>query len=285
MPLKLMYITNRADIALIAENAGVDRIWIDLETLGKRERQANVNSVKSDHKIEDIKMIKPLLTKAKMLVRVNPVNRDSQNEINQVIDAGAEIVMLPMWKTTTEVELFIKFVNKRAKVCLLLETREAVVSLDDSLSIKGIDEIHIGLNDLHLSYRLTFLFELLTNGIIEKICCKIKRKGIPYGFGGIAQLDGGMLPARNIIAEHYRLGSSMAILSRSFCDLSSESDLSKIQSIFNDGIKKIREYEQELETKPTEFFIQNQFKVKALTEDIVNRILKKRAYIEENIGL
>ena len=47
---------------------------------------------------------------------------------------------------------------------------------------------------------------------------KFEDKGIPYGFGGIAQLGQGTLPAENIIAEHYRLGSSMAILSRSFCN-------------------------------------------------------------------
>ena len=33
--LKLMYITNNPSIALIAQKHGVDRIWIDLETLGK----------------------------------------------------------------------------------------------------------------------------------------------------------------------------------------------------------------------------------------------------------
>ena len=32
MFLKLMYITNSVDVALIAEKYGVDRIWIDLET-------------------------------------------------------------------------------------------------------------------------------------------------------------------------------------------------------------------------------------------------------------
>ena len=39
MALKLMYITNDETIAKIAEKHGVDRIWIDLETLGKEERQ------------------------------------------------------------------------------------------------------------------------------------------------------------------------------------------------------------------------------------------------------
>ena len=55
--LKLMYITNNPSIALIAQKHGVDRIWIDLETLGKEERQKNINSVKSHHSIKDIEII------------------------------------------------------------------------------------------------------------------------------------------------------------------------------------------------------------------------------------
>ena len=34
--LKLMYITNRPEIAGIAEEAGVYRIFVDLETIGKQ---------------------------------------------------------------------------------------------------------------------------------------------------------------------------------------------------------------------------------------------------------
>ena len=30
MPLKLMYITNRPEVALIAERSGVDRIFVDM---------------------------------------------------------------------------------------------------------------------------------------------------------------------------------------------------------------------------------------------------------------
>ena len=37
--LKLMYITNNVDVAKIAENNGVDRIFVDLEVIGKKERQ------------------------------------------------------------------------------------------------------------------------------------------------------------------------------------------------------------------------------------------------------
>ena len=64
-----MYITNKPDVALVAQSAGVDRIWIDLEVLGKKERQGHVDSVKSDHSIEDISVIKPLLNQSELQVR------------------------------------------------------------------------------------------------------------------------------------------------------------------------------------------------------------------------
>jgi len=49
--LKLMYITNSPEVASIADGAGVDRIFIDLEQYGKEKRQKNWDSVKSKHSI------------------------------------------------------------------------------------------------------------------------------------------------------------------------------------------------------------------------------------------
>lgn len=104
MALKFMYITNKPEIALIAEKYGVERVWVDLETLGKEQRQHNMNTVKSAHTISDIKNIAAVLTKSDLLVRVNPFNPCSEDEINKVISAGAKIIMLPMWKSVGEVE-------------------------------------------------------------------------------------------------------------------------------------------------------------------------------------
>ena len=55
--LKLMYITNRPEIAQIAESAGVDRIFVDMEFIGKDIRQGGMDTVQSHHTIEDIKNI------------------------------------------------------------------------------------------------------------------------------------------------------------------------------------------------------------------------------------
>ena len=244
MPLTLMYITNDAYIASIADDCGVDRIWIDLETLGKEERQRGLNSVKSHHALSDISKIKRILKNSNMLVRVNPININSASEINAVLDNGADYVMLPMWKSLNEVETFLRCVDKRAKTVLLLETKDAVDCLEEVLACSGIDEIHIGLNDLHLSYGLTFMFELLKNGMVEELCEKIKKYNIPYGFGGIAKLGAGIIPAEKIIAEHYRIGSTRAILSRSFFSADDGFSHDEIRNVFSSCIKELRNFEQ-----------------------------------------
>ena len=56
--LTLFYITNKPEVALIADKYGVDRVWIDLEVLGKELRQKNLDTVKSKHSISDIERIK-----------------------------------------------------------------------------------------------------------------------------------------------------------------------------------------------------------------------------------
>lgn len=252
MALKLMYITNRPDVALIAEKYGVDRIWIDLETLGKEERQKGMNTVKSNHTVDDVRRIKPLLSTSEMLVRVNPWNENSEKEIEDVVTAGADIIMLPMWKSAAEVTKFLSVVDGRCKTTLLLETKEAVECLDEVLENGGMDEIHIGLNDLHLSYGMTFMFELLANGTVEMLCKKIREKGLPYGFGGIARLGTGDLPAEKVIMEHYRLGSTRAILSRSFCDVFKMSDVGEIEKVFKENMADLLAYEDKV-SRMTDF--------------------------------
>ena len=272
MALCFMYITNNPQVALVAEKTGVDRIWVDLETLGKEERQKNLNTVKSKHSIDDVKILSKLLTKSELMVRVNPINSNSKSEIEEVIKAGAGRIMLPMWKTFEEAKWFLDAVGGRVKTTLLLETKEAVGYVDEVLSHPLIDEIHIGLNDLHLSYGLKFMFELLSNGTVEKLCEKFKKKGIAFGFGGIARLGQGMLPAERIITEHYRLGSTRAILSRSFCNAEEVQDIQEIEHIFRTNILEIREYEKKLSSFTKQQYAEN---LRMIVE-CVQKIVKDR---------
>lgn len=271
--LKLMYITNRPEVALIAQKYGVDRIWIDLETLGKEERQPG-NTVKSHHTIDDIKKIKPILTTSELLVRINPWNEGSPEEIEKVIEAGADMIMLPMWKSVLEVKRFLEAVAGRVKTTLLLETKEAVNCVDEVLKLKP-DEIHIGLNDLHLSFRKTFMFEMLADGTVETLCQKCKAAGIPYGFGGIARLGKGDLKSETVIMEHKRLGSTRAILSRSFCDANTCKDVSEIELIFADSMKELYAFEEVCNSCTPEMFEQNRETVRFSVYEIVRKIKEK----------
>lgn len=260
--LKLMYITNRTDVALIAESVGVDRIFVDMEYIGKDVRQKGLDTVKSHHTVEDVKRLRALLSASQLLVRVNPIHDatvdycSSEEEINAVIEAGADIVMLPYFKTPDEVRHFLKIINGRVQTMLLLETPEAAAAVDDILSIPGIGEIHLGINDMSLGMRKKFMFELLADGTIDRLCEKIKAAGIPYGFGGIAALGGGVLPSEYVIREHYRLGSSFAILSRSFCNTTEITEIDRIEKIFREGVAKIRNFEEECRVHP-ELFEEN----------------------------
>ena len=61
MSLKLMYITNHPDVARIAQQNGVDRIFLDMEYIGKAARQGNLDSVKNRHTVEDVKAMRKVL--------------------------------------------------------------------------------------------------------------------------------------------------------------------------------------------------------------------------------
>lgn len=270
MALKLMYITNEPDVAAIADQAGVDRIFVDLEILDKEARQPNMDTVKSHHKVSDIGLVKKAVSKAEILTRVNHIYEGSRQEIDAVIKEKTDIIMLPYFKTVDEVKLFLEYVDGRAKTSLLLETPEAVECLDEIIGLPGIDEIHIGLNDLSLGYRKKFMFELLSDGTVEKICAKLRNTKISYGFGGIAGLGQGQLSAEYIIKEHYRLGSKCAILSRSFCNTSIVKDRSQIRNIFENGIKSIREFEKEVKSH-WDYFEDNRLSVKSIVKQIVEK--------------
>ncbi|MBQ6432128.1 MAG: aldolase [Oscillospiraceae bacterium] len=273
--LKLMYITNRPEVAGIAESAGVDRIFVDMEFIGKDVRQKGLDTVKSHHTVQDVVNVKRVLSKAELLVRVNPIHDalpdypSSEDEIDAVIAAGADVVMLPYFKTAAEVRPFVRLVNGRAKTMLLLETPESVACVDEILTVEGVDEIHIGLNDLSLGYGMPFMFELLADGTVERLCLKFRKKGVRYGFGGIATIGKGMLPSEYVIKEHYRLGSTCAILSRSFCDAAKIADINEINDIFQNGVREIRALERECE-QHSKFFFENEKEVVRL----VNRICK-----------
>lgn len=279
--IKLMYVTNNPQVASIAQEAGVDRIFVDMEYIGKDIRQGGMDTVQSHHTFEDVRNIKSIINGAELLVRCNPIHDatedycSSKEEIDEIVKCGADIIMLPFFKTAEEVKTFVELVGGRARTMPLVETREAAECIDEILEIDGIDELYIGLNDLHLSYGLTFMFQLLADGTVDRLAGKIKAKGIPYGFGGIARIGDGILPAENILTEHYRVGSTSVILSRTFCNAAKITDMDEIRAIFFENVKNFRDYEEVVKKKSPDEMEENIGIVKEKTAQIVE-ILKNK---------
>lgn len=252
--MEFIFITNAPDEIRAAQAAGVDRVMIDLEINGKVERQGHLNTVISRHSLNDVVTARALLDTSKLMVRVNPVSPGSKAEIDASIVAGAEILMLPMFTTPEEVRTFIELVNGRAGVSLLLETTQALARVDQILALPGIDEVHVGLNDLHLGLGVDFMFEPLAGGLVEFIARRCAARNIRFGIGGVAALGAGRLPADDILAEHFRLGSSQVILSRAFRAMLDSGGVSGEGSGFAVEVRRIREFLDELARRDAAYF-------------------------------
>ena len=214
--IDLLQITNDPALARRCDGLPGMRLFVDLEVNGKAERQAGRNTFISTHRLEDVGRIKSQLQRSLLMVRVNPLHAGTPDELDAVLAQGADWVMLPMFQTPQELQAFSRIVAGRAPIVALLETAGALQSLDDWVGTPGLCEVFVGLNDLHLSLGCRFMFEPLGQGILDQIAATVHARGLRFGFGGIARLDEGLLPGRDVLAEHLRLGSSAVILSRTF---------------------------------------------------------------------
>ena len=214
--MNFIYITNDPFYSSLAQSIGVNTIMIDLERLGKIERQGHLDTVISNHQLSDISIIRDVLSSSQLMVRVNPLNSHSADEVNEVISRGADRIMLPMFRYPSEVSTFASLVNNRVPITLLLETASAFIRLSKILDLHCFDHIHIGLNDLHLELKLDFMFELFSSDLFHYSLSQIKSSGYTFGIGGVAKLDSGAIPGSLVLPLHKCLGSSSVILSRSF---------------------------------------------------------------------
>ena len=234
--LDLLQITNDPAFAERCDAIGGMRLFVDLERHGKAERQAGRNTFITTHRMGDVERVKRVLRHASLMVRVNPLHQGSQTEVADVISAGADMIMLPMFSGRADLHEFCSLVAGRLPVVALLETAQALHSLNEWISTPGVAEVFVGLNDLHLSLQCDFMFEPLAMGYIDHVAESARQHGLKFGFGGIARLAEGLLPGRDVLAEHERLGSHAVILSRTF-------HLDSSPSIFEEDVAALRESE------------------------------------------
>ncbi len=214
----LTLFTNNPELAKAANAAGIDRIGLDLEKMGKAHRQDAGKAWISDHQYEEITAVKAQLTRAELFARTNPVHSGLKQEIDLLVEQGVDVLMLPMFRSVKEASTFIELVDGRAQVSLLVETATAAMRLRDIIQLPGIDEIHFGLNDLYLDMKLSNHFEVLTSGLLDLLAQIMSETTIPFGFAGIGRINDARLPIPSdlIYAQYPRLGATRALVSRVF---------------------------------------------------------------------
>jgi len=237
--VKLIFITNDPVLAQSMVSAGVNRIMVDLEVNGKEKRQGHLNTVISRHTVQDVSAVRAALDSRGMgslMVRINPIWSGTKSEINEILARGADRIMLPMFTHPDEVSHCLDIIAGRAPLTLLLETSAALARLPQILTIEGVDDLHIGINDLHLDMGLDFMFELFGSGLLDHAASLIHAAGLSFGIGGVSCIGTGMLPAELILAAHMDMGSEAVILSRSFAKALEDGRSAK------DEIGKLRAY-------------------------------------------
>ncbi|MDB5890648.1 MAG: HpcH/HpaI aldolase [Polaromonas sp.] len=245
--IDLLTITNSPEQAWQCDQLAGMRIFVDLERKGKAERQAGRNTFISSHQMADVARVKAVLKASRLMVRVNPIDladlQATAREVDEVINQGADLIMLPMFSTAEELRHFSAILNGRVPVVPLLETAGALHSMHEWIETDGIHEVFVGLNDLHLSLGCRFMFEPLLQGHVDRVAKASGEAGLRFGFGGIARMDEGLLAGRDVLGEHLRLGSQAVILSRTFNRTVSnpQGDIA-----FEDAVAELRKAERDL---------------------------------------
>lgn len=245
--INLFYITNNVLEAQIVDKIDIDWIFIDLETVGKKDRQIGRNTVMSDHSISDVHKIRSVINNTKIVLRCNPIGIHSKQEIEEINNtSGIDMVMLPFFKTVNEVKMFIDLLDtSKVEPTLLIETTSAIDNLNEILKLYQFKYVHIGLNDIHIERKTAFMFEPFTDGLIDKTTSILNSNNVKFGIGGIGRIGSDLLPSPEcIINEHTRLNSSGVILSRSFKGNFSEKSKELFETELTQSVFKFRNHEK-----------------------------------------
>jgi len=230
--MKKFLITNEELKAKLAVANGVDYIFVDMETLGKEERQSGRGAVFNKHNINDVKNITSCVPQQNSLIRVNPINPNSEKEIQDVLAFKPGHIMLPFFKEKEELELFSKLTKNKTSRYLLVETIEALELLPRAQSLDLYDKLHLGLNDLSIEMGYKCIFKVLFDERFLAAVSFLNSQSIPFGIGGAGKLDGDhQIPAEMLLTHYTHLGSQAVILSRAF-------NTPEIWTDVDQGIKK-----------------------------------------------
>ena len=270
--MNFILITKDIDIANFSLKNGVNFIMCDLEHIGKKNRQINFDTVLNSHTIDDVKNLSKSIESKNFIVRINPLHNNSQKEINEVLKYKPGYIMLPMFKSVKDLNFILNIIDNRSKLIPLIENPTCFMKTEDYIDLKNIGFFYFGLNDINIGMGNDFLFEALAYDLLKPYFNMLKNKKLPFGFGGMATLEGGELPGKYVFSEHIRNGSNYVILSRAFHKNSNNiKEFRKNVDIKNE-ISNILKYEDLLKNNEEKLSLNNS-KLKKIVKKIVNSSL------------
>jgi hypothetical protein len=216
-PLVLTLWTSDPELARRADAAGVDRIGLDLERDGKRARQAGRGTWVSPHDEADLGPLAAAVERAALFARVEPARAGGVEQAARLAAAGVRVVMVPMFRGADEVAE-IAAAAPGAAIVPLVETPDGVAAIEEVLAVPGVDEVHVGINDLSLALGLPNRFAVLCSPAVERVAAVARDRGARLGVGGLgrARQPGLPVPADLVYARQAQLGATSALMSRAF---------------------------------------------------------------------
>ena len=126
--------------------------------------------------------------------------------------------MLPMVATPGEAREFAAWSAARRPSSCSSRACEGVRRLPELVAIDGVDEVHIGLNDLALSLGVRNRWLALAGDLTVRAGSIVTGAGKRFGLGAVGRPgDRGLpVPVDLVYAEYPRTGATAALLSRSF---------------------------------------------------------------------
>lgn len=236
--MNYLIITNDTFKAAVAIKSGVRFVFIDMETLGKEERQKDRGAVFNCHTLQDVERICSLLPRENIMVRVNPIHENSENEINDVCLHRPGYVMLPYFKKINEVETAYKLLPRDTKLYLLFETIDSLELIPQIVASGMVSKIHLGLNDLAIEMGYKCIFKVLFDVRFLKAIDHLNKLGVNFGIGGVGKIGIHEIPAEMLITQFQKLGADSVILSRAF---NSEDVWLDEGKLFNQELSKLNQ--------------------------------------------
>jgi hypothetical protein len=212
-PLQLLLFTTDPSFAAEADAAGVDGFLVDWENRWKQVRQDGYGMEVNFDTPADVRALRAVSTRP-VAVRVDRYRRVVDRHVEEALDCGAGLLMLPMAETPADVERFVDVVAGRAETIIQIETQSLVERCAELRSI-GWDWAYIGLNDLMVSRRGRWYWEPFMDGTLDRIVEVLGGRGV--GVGAVTIIGGGApMPFTHLFREMARLGCGLTFLRRAF---------------------------------------------------------------------